>query len=71
MLGFPRGFQVQLSMDGAKWSAPVAEGTGKGARTVIAFAPVDAKFIRIIETDAVAGAPPWSIMNLRVFEVTK
>jgi hypothetical protein len=69
VLGFPRGYRVQTSMDGAKWSAPVAQGAGKGGRTVIAFAPADAKFLRITETDAVAGAPPWSILNLRLFEV--
>jgi hypothetical protein len=66
--GFPRGYRVQTSMDGAKWNAPVAQGAGKGARTVIAFAPVEAKFLRITQTDAVAGAPAWSIMNLRLFE---
>ena len=55
-------------MDGAKWNS-AAEGAGKGSRTVIAIAPVEAKFVRITETDAVAGAPAWSILNLRLFEV--
>ncbi len=70
LLGFPRGYQVQTSMDGAKWSL-AAEGAGKGARTVIAIAPVNAKFVRITQTDAVAGAPAWSILNLRLFEVAR
>jgi hypothetical protein len=71
LVGFPRGYNVQTSMDGAKWTAPVAHGAGKGARTVIAFLPVQAKFVRITETDAVAGAPAWSILNLRVFEISR
>ena len=27
---FPRGYRVQVSMDGTAWSAPVAEGQGSG-----------------------------------------
>ena len=69
--GFPRGYRVQVSMDGGKWSAPVAEGKGAGARTTISFVPVEAKFIRITETDHDTGAPAWSIMNLRLFEAGK
>jgi hypothetical protein len=55
-------------MDGKKWSKPVAEGQGRGARTTITFAPARAQFIRITQTDNIAEAPPWSIRNLRVFE---
>ncbi len=69
--GFPRGYRVQVSTDGSRWSAPVAEGKGAGARTAISFAPVEAKFIRITETDRDTGAPAWSIMNLRLFEAGK
>ena len=67
-VGFPRGYRVQVSMDGNKWSAPVAEGKGSSARTEISFTPVSAKFIRITQTDRDTGAPAWSIMNLRLFE---
>jgi mono/diheme cytochrome c family protein/glucose/arabinose dehydrogenase len=65
--GFPRGYQVQLSMDGSSWGTPVAEGQGTGAQTVIAFAPARAKFVRITQTAAVDNAPPLSIRRLRVF----
>ena len=42
--GFPRGYRVQVSLDGVKWSTPpVAEGKGSGARTVISFKPVQAE----------------------------
>ena len=69
--GFPRGYRVQVSTDGSKWSAPVAEGNGTLGRTAISFSPVQAKFIRITQTGEAPGAPAWSIMNLRVFEAGK
>ena len=46
----PRRYKVEVSSDGATWSAPVAEGEGTGQSTVIAFAPVRAKFVRITQT---------------------
>ena len=64
--GFPRGYQVQVSMDGATWS-PVAEGQGTGAQTLIAFPPTRGKFVRITQTAAVDNAPPLSIRRLRLF----
>jgi hypothetical protein len=56
-------------MDGTTWSAPVATGEGTGQTTVIAFAPVQAKFVRITQTATVDAAPPWSIQRLRLFEI--
>ncbi len=68
VIGYPRGYSVQVSADGTRWSQPVAEGKGEGARTAITFAPVRAKFVRITQTDTVADAPAWSISNLRVYQ---
>jgi F5/8 type C domain len=68
MLGYPRGYTVTVSMDGTTWSAPVATGEGTGQTTVISFAPVQAKFVRITQTATVDAAPPWSIQRLRLFE---
>ena len=65
---YPRGYQVQVSMDGTNWSAPVAEGKGVGRSTVISFAPVQAKFVRITQTATVDNAPPWAVMLLRLYE---
>jgi mono/diheme cytochrome c family protein len=67
-VGYPRAYTVQLSVDGRKWSQPVAEGKGEGAHTTVTFAPTTARFVRITQTDTVAGAPPWSIRNLRLYE---
>lgn len=66
--GYPRGYSVQLSLDGKKWGKPVATGDGgEGLRTTIAFPAAPARFIRIMQIDNIADAPPWSIRNLRVF----
>ena len=68
---FPRAYRVQVSSDGSTWSAPVAEGEGVPGITVIAFAPVSAKFIRITQTANIADAPPWSMRLLRLFEAPR
>jgi hypothetical protein len=65
--GFPRAYQVQLSMDGTTWGAPVAEGQGAGAETRISFPPARARFLRITQTASVESAPPLSVRRLRLF----
>jgi hypothetical protein len=67
---FPRGYSVTLSLDGKTWSAPVAQGQGNSASTATAFAPVDAKFVRITQTAAVSNAPAWSIQRLRLYRAS-
>jgi mono/diheme cytochrome c family protein len=66
--GYPRAYDVQVSADGKKWSKPVASGRGEGSHTTISFAPAQAKFVRITQTDNIADAPVWSVRNLRVYE---
>ena len=68
---FPRAYRVQVSTDGSTWSAPVAEGEGVTGITVIAFAPVSAKFVRITQTANIADAPPWSMRLLRLYEAPR
>jgi hypothetical protein len=53
-------------MDGTSWKN-VAEGTGSGPSTTIAFQPVQAKFVRISLTTSVEDGPPWSVQGLRVY----
>jgi hypothetical protein len=62
------GYQVQVSMDGQSWSAPVAEDPASGAATVMTFAPARARFVRLTQTAAVDNAPAWSIQRLRLFQ---
>ena len=66
-LGYPRGYQVQVSTDGRTWGPPVAEGRGAGAFTTIAFRPVVGKFLRITQSVDAADAPPWTVMRLKLF----
>jgi glucose/arabinose dehydrogenase/mono/diheme cytochrome c family protein len=67
-VGYPRAFEVQVSMDGATWGPPVARGQGVGTSTSVTFPPVRAKFVRITQTGSAADAPPWSVLRLRLFE---
>jgi mono/diheme cytochrome c family protein len=67
-VGYPRGYSVQVSTDGRSWSRPVATGQGQGRHTTIAFAPTRAKFVRITQTATEAGAPAWSVSNLRIYQ---
>jgi mono/diheme cytochrome c family protein len=68
---FPRRYQVQVSVDGSTWSPPVAEGQGVPGTTVIPFAPVNAKFVRITQTATVSDAPAWSMRLLRLYQAPK
>ena len=68
IVGYPRGYTVQVSTDGTNWGKPVVEGKGSGARTIIPLPPTRAKFLRITETESAADAAPWSIRNLRIYE---
>jgi mono/diheme cytochrome c family protein len=65
----PRAYRLQVSMDGTTWSAPVAEGQGAPGVTTITFAPVTARFLRLMQTADVPDAPPWSMRLLRLFVV--
>jgi hypothetical protein len=64
---FPREYQVQVSADGSTWSAPVAQGQGAPGTTVITFAPVSAKVVRVTQTATVGDAPAWSMRLLRLY----
>ncbi len=64
---YPRGYQVQVSTDGSKWSKPVATGEGNPGLMTISFKPVQAKFVRITQTATAEDAPNWGIENLRLY----
>ena len=63
----PVAYTLQVSMDGTAWGSPVAQGSGVAPTTVIAFTPVQAKFVRITQTGAAAGTEQWAIAQVRVF----
>jgi hypothetical protein len=58
-------------MDGKSWGAAVAEGKGAPSTTVATFRPVQARFIRVTQTDTGENAPPWSVLNFRVYTAGK
>jgi mono/diheme cytochrome c family protein/glucose/arabinose dehydrogenase len=67
----PRGYRVEVSVDGKSWGEAIAEGQGGGRTTSIPFAPVSAKFVRITQTAesaATTDAPAWSMERLRFYE---
>ena len=63
----PHAYQVQVSMDGATWSAPVAQGQGERFSTTIDFEPVQARFVRITQTAEPEDEAPWSMLGLKLF----
>lgn len=65
---YPRGYRVQVSVDGNAWGKPVAEGKGNGRHTVVPFSPVKAKFVRMIQTEKVSDPAPWSVERLQLYE---
>ena len=67
-IGYPREYEVRVSMDGSTWSEPVARGEGSGTDTRIVFEPVQAKFVRLVQTGSAPGAPPLSVRRLKLFE---
>jgi len=71
VVGYPRGYSVQVSTDGTTWSNPVAQGKGQGSRTTITLPPTRAKFIRITQTETAPDAPSWSVRNLKVYEAAR
>jgi mono/diheme cytochrome c family protein len=68
VVGYPRGYSIQASLDGTTWSQPLAEGKGEGPRTSVTFAPTRARFLKITQTATAGDAPSWSITSLRVYE---
>jgi putative membrane-bound dehydrogenase-like protein len=64
---FPIAYDLQVSMDGKTWGAPVAQGQGAGTPTIITFAPVQARFVRVTQTGKATDGSSWSVLNFRVF----
>jgi hypothetical protein len=62
---YPRGYEVYVSEDGAKWGDPVAKGKGTNAITEITFTPCKAQYIKIVQTGSDPGLY-WSIHELSV-----
>jgi mono/diheme cytochrome c family protein len=66
----PREYQVQVSLDGTNWSAPVARGESASEYTIIPFEPVRARFVRITQTGTAADDAAWSMRELQLYGST-
>ena len=69
--GFPRGYKVQVSTDGNKWSEPIATGQGRGRFTMISIHPVQVRFLRVTLTMSAPDAPPWIISRTQILQEGK
>jgi mono/diheme cytochrome c family protein len=66
--GYPRAYEVQVSVDGKDWGKPVVTGQGSALTVVALQQPAKARVIRITQTGSVPDAPMWVIQNLRLYE---
>ncbi|MEC9348641.1 MAG: discoidin domain-containing protein [Planctomycetota bacterium] len=65
-LDHPAGYEVRVSEDGKQWSKVLASGSGSYPETEIAFAPVNARYIKLTQTGHRSGKF-WSIHELGIF----
>lgn len=63
---YPRAYEVYAFTDETNPGAPVAKGEGQGPVLQITFAPVTARYLKIVQTGAADGDWWWSIDELRV-----
>jgi len=63
---FPQSYEVRTSTDGEKWSDPIASGDGKRDDSVIRWAPVTTRFLKVTQTGKKRGLY-WSIHELHLF----
>ena len=67
--GYARGYELQVSMDGNRWTT-VASGEGSADTTVVELRqPVRSRFVRINQTATTPDAPAWSIQRVRLYQV--
>ena len=66
---YPRGYQVNISNDGANWGSPIATGTGSAAVTTITFPTNSARYIRVTQTLSGQTGNYWSIHEFYVYGV--
>ena len=68
---YPRGYKIELSMNGTEWEKPVLQGSGDaGAVEYLLPKPAKTKFIRISQTGEAKGTF-WSIHELEVLAAAR
>ncbi|HEY0741092.1 MAG TPA: discoidin domain-containing protein [Chryseosolibacter sp.] len=78
---YPRGYDIEVSMDGKSWTKVLEGGTSNANFTVIRLTPVKARFVKMTLTKSEevvhgerAGKPhdfevPWNMRELKLYEV--
>lgn len=69
VMDYPRGYKVEVSMDGKDWGSPLTQGKGMPL-TEIDLPPIDAKFVRITQTGSAPGLF-WSVHEMQIFAASK
>lgn len=67
---YPRGYQVQVSLDGEAWSPVLAKGTGEHPVVEVLFPSTEARFLRITQTGGVQGLF-WSIHEMELYQAAQ
>jgi hypothetical protein len=63
--GYPREYEVYLSLDGSDWGRPAAQGAGAAGTMSIEVAPRQARYVRIVQTGRGDGVF-WAIDEIEV-----
>ena len=63
---YPEGYEIYASMDGARWSGVLAKGAGTSPVTAASFAPIEGRFLRIVQTGK--KSLWWSINEIEVLQ---
>ena len=62
----PDGYEIYASMDGVRWSGVLANGAGTSPLTAASFAPIEGRFLRIVQTGK--KSLWWSITEIEVLQ---
>jgi O-glycosyl hydrolase len=65
---FAHGYQVYVSNDGTNWGSAIAAGSGGSQLERIVFAPVTARYVRVVQLGTAGNW--WSIHEFNAFNAT-
>ena len=60
-------YSIQVSLDGRQWKDVFTTETGPGGRETIAFAPTEARFVRMFGRRRANPAAGYALLEFRVF----
>ena len=63
---YPRGYEVQASLDGKTWTKPISKGAGRNPVSDIIFPTTQAKYLKITQTGS-APSLYWSIHEMQIY----